>query len=414
MCVSSHQGAGRHHQSTPQDRLFPLTWPADSIHVSNLVIGDRTLSSTFWDLFPKNRRHLIGTISGSSIIEEMSANEFRQMIIECLTGRNPRIHTENWAQAKIYHGVFTGIEEMFAAGKAGDKGFISNAPKRAAEALRKHHKSTRNSRSRLQKEDIVLCQWVCNLTSKGWDNILQANPDNLVDWGNSVVASIGNVSYGDIEKNIVNMALYNASLAKKGGVKSAMGNLFESLLLYSSLTACGVRYAAAETFAATAAPCFTLNVNEGRQSDAQIKTGLAAPGKIDIDIGFIGKGNPEIIADKTQRFGNLVGGGEKPLDDTIIVVSAIPETESARLVVRQATLLGATVITMSGNNWVHDLSEALRSVGISGLREIPSDVAKARAVLDTALQTSEEIIAAIPKDLAVPTHWTGGTAQKSK
>tara|TARA_R110000787_G_scaffold179775_1_gene291828 strand:- start:9416 stop:9565 length:150 start_codon:yes stop_codon:yes gene_type:complete len=37
------------------------------------------------------------------------------------------------------------------------------------------------------------------------------------------------------------------------------------------------------------------------------------------------------------------------------LVSSIPATEKATLVVRQATLLGARVITMSGNNWVYEL-----------------------------------------------------------
>ncbi len=152
-----------------------------------------------------------------------------------------------------------------------------------------------------------------NLTSKGWDNILQANPENLLEWGASVTKTIEDVAYGDVERNIINMTIYNASLAKKGGLKSAMGNLFESLLLYSGLSACGLTYIDSENFEDLDGPCFTLDVNEGRQADAQIKTGLSSPSKIDIDIGFIGKGNPEIIADKTQRFGNLAGGEENLL-----------------------------------------------------------------------------------------------------
>ncbi len=118
--------------------------------------------SIFLDLFPENRIHLIGTLSGSSIIEEMSAQEFRGMVIKCLTGQNPRIHTENWAQAKVFHGVFSGIEEMFRGGKALDYNFIRNAPNCAADYLFKHHRADRKSAERLNKNDIILCQWVCN------------------------------------------------------------------------------------------------------------------------------------------------------------------------------------------------------------------------------------------------------------
>jgi hypothetical protein len=358
--------------------------------------------SIFFDYFPKNRRHLIGTISGNSIIDEMSSDEFHQMIRECLTGLNPRIHTENWAQAKVFHGVFTGIQEMFLKGKKIHKNFILEAPLESAKYLYKHHAS---SKQRLDNNDLILCRWLCNLTSKGWDNILQANPENLNDWACSVLESIKKVVYGDIEQNIINMVVYNASLAKKGGLKSAMGNLFEPLLLYSGLTACGLKFSSSEKFGDANAPCFTLDINENRQSDAQIKTGLTHPSKIDIDIGFIGKGNPEIIADKTQRFGNMVGGGKKPLDHTIIIVSAIPPTENATLVVRQATLLGAKVISMSGNNWVHELSESLWKIGISGLLKVPQNTSKAREMLKKDLPSSSEIIQLVPKNLDIPVHW---------
>lgn len=362
--------------------------------------------SIFFDNFPENRRHLIGTISGSSIIEEMAEDEFRQMIIECLTGRNPRIYTESWAQAKVFHGVFTAIEEMYLKGKEDEPNFILEAPLKASQYLNKHHTSQAGSSDKLNNIDIILCQWICNLTSKGWDNILQANPANLQEWANSVMDAIDKVGYGSIERNIINMTIYNASLAKKGGLKSAMGNLFEPLLLYSVLSSCGLSYVSADEFERSSGPSFTLNVNEGRQSDAQIKTGLQHPTKIDIDIGFIGKGNPEIIADKTQRFGNMLGGGEKPLAHTIIIVSSIPESESAQLVVRQATLLGAKVITMSGYNWAYLLCEELKQLGILGLLDIPSDALTAQNMLKDSLDSMSNIIKNIPRNLNVPEHWS--------
>ena len=364
------------------------------------------MASKFYRLFPDNRKHLIGTISGSSIIDEMSTDEFRTMIIECLTGRNPRIHTENWAQSRVFHGVFTGIHEMYDRGKKSDPDFITQAPQSAAECLRSHHTSTRNSPNRLIKEDMLLCQWVCNLTSKGWDNILHANSDNLTEWGKSVIDSITSVPYGGLERNIINTTIYNASLAKKGGLKSAMGNLFEPLLLYSSLSACGLKFVNAKLMGRAQGPCFTLDVNEGRQADAQIKTGIKHPSKIDIDIGFIGKGNPEIIADKTQRFGNMVGGGQNPLEHTIIIVSAIPETKRAQLVVRQAKALGAKVIPMSQNNWVQNLSVELVKLGVPGItKKIPEHPKDARKWLHHILQSSTEIVDTIPRNLEVPDHW---------
>ena len=359
------------------------------------------MASILYQLFPDNRKHLIGTLSGSSIIDEMSADEFRTMLIECLTGRNPRIHTENWAQSRVFHGVFTGIQEMYAKGKKTDAKFISEAPTRASHFLYEHHTKV----NRLIKDDILLCQWICNLTSKGWDNILQANPKNLMQWGNSVLESIQWVEHGDLETNVVNMTIYNASLAKKGGLKSAMGNLFEPLLLFTSLKACGIEFVDSTRYKSYRGSCFTLDVTEGRQADAQIRTGITNPSKVDIDIGFIGKGNPEIIADKTQRFGNLEGGGQKPLEGTIIIVSAVPETDRAQLVVRQATILGAKVVTMSGCNWIYELSTILIEYKIPGVQKIPEDIGQARSFLAKHLPSSREIINIIPRNLTVPSHW---------
>jgi hypothetical protein len=331
----------------------------------------------------------------------MSPQEFHTMIIECLTGRNPRIHTENWAQSRVFHGVFTGIQEMYANGVKNDSNFIVDAPQVAASYLKNHYER----KDRLEENDVKLCQWICNLTNKGWDNILQANSENLVSWGNTVKESVEWVQYGDLETNLVNMAIYNASLAKKGGLKSAMGNLFEPLLLFTALRACGIKFVEEEFYSSSKGPCFVLDVNEGRQSDAQIKTTLTHPSKIDIDIGFIGKGNPEIIADKTQRFGNLLGGGKKPLDGTIIIVSAVPETDGAQLVVRQATILGAKVVTMSGSNWIYELSKILIEYKIPGVLKIPEDIGLARLFLAKHLPSSEKIINIIPRNLSVPSHW---------
>ncbi len=359
------------------------------------------MPSIFYKLFPDNRKHLIGTLSGSSIIDEMSADEFRTMLIECLTGRNPRIHTENWAQSRVFHGVFTGIQEMYAKGKKNYPKFILEAPIMAARFLYEHHTKT----NRLSKEDVLLCQWICNLTSKGWDNILQGNPKNLIAWGQSVLESVQWVKHGELETNIINMTIYNASLAKKGGLKSAMGNLFEPLLLFTSLKACGIEFVDSTSYKSYRGSCFTLDVTEGRQADAQIQTGITSPSKVDIDIGFIGKGNPEIIADKTQRFGNLEGGGQKPLEGTIIIVSAVPETDRAQLVVRQATILGAKVVTMSGCNWIYELSKILIEYKIPGVQKIPEKIGQARSFLAKHLPSSQEIINIIPRNLTVPSHW---------
>mgnify|MGYP000207679377 CR=1 FL=1 len=70
-------------------------------------------------------------------------------------------------------------------------------------------------------------------------------------------------------------------------------------------------------------------------------------------------------------------------------------------------MLGAEVIQMSGHNWAHDLGKALKSVGIPGLSNISEDVDTAREELSRMLQSSEEIINTIPRNLSVPARWGG-------
>jgi hypothetical protein len=101
----------------------------------------------------------------------------------------------------------------------------------------------------------------------------------------------------------------------------------------------------------------------------------------------------------------MLGGGQNPLEHTIIIVSAIPETDRAQLVVRQAKALGAKVIPMSQNNWVYNLSVELARLGVTGVVKIPHQQQEARGALNRTLESSRDIINTIPRNLEVPVHW---------
>ena len=134
-----------------------------------------------------------------------------------------------------------------------------------------------------------------------------------------------------------------------------------------------------------------------------IHTGVEAMPKICIDIGFIGLGNPEIIADKTQRFSNIVGGGKASLVGTIIIVSSIPE-KKGRLVEKQAEMTGAIVIPMSGKNWINQLSVELRKLGVITI-PFSENLLETRRILNDTLPSSVDILTNIPRNLEPPTHW---------
>jgi hypothetical protein len=92
--------------------------------------------------------------------------------------------------------------------------------------------------------------------------------------------------------------------------------------------------------------------SEDRECDA---TAIITPGKvIRFDIGFIGKGNPEITKDKISRFSRSIEiDGKRTRSRTIIIVDRLPKKGSTE---RSAQGIGTDIVQMSHKYWPRELA----------------------------------------------------------
>ncbi|HHV13965.1 MAG TPA: CfrBI family restriction endonuclease [Clostridiales bacterium] len=227
-------------------------------------------------------------------------------------------------------------------------------------------------------EQKTLNLWLMGLTKKGLDNIVR-DESNLAIYKDSFAVSImetiadlqekfgdlsGKLSLNGVEIDLnwnvfslLCIALGSQTLSIRGSAKSMNGKLFEKLILGSLLTIIGFRYC--EVPPADIQRMDKLfwlsNMDENeREIDATVVHNGKA---ISIDIGFIGKGNPEISLDKVTRFNRykqIAGMGHEM--KTIIIVDTVAENSD---LFNKAERVDGIVLQMSQNDWAIDFSKAV-------------------------------------------------------
>lgn len=139
------------------------------------------------------------------------------------------------------------------------------------------------------------------------------------------------------------------TLTIRGSAKSMNGKMFEKLILGSLLTIMGFTYVSGppEDVSKSQKLFWLSNMDENeRETDATVVCGGKA---VSIDIGFIGKGNPEITLDKVTRFVRYKEIGRMAHDmATIIIVDTVSENSDLFHKVRQ---VGGHVLQMKHRDW---------------------------------------------------------------
>lgn len=243
-----------------------------------------------------------------------------------------------------------------------------------------HLATTILARGASTREERWLAQWLLGLTDKGFQNVLRDNPEALMKYRDRYIEVCGEAierhkkDSGELlgsltlcsgpkaELNWLAMTyLMNAigaqTLAIRGSDKSTYGKLFEKLILGSLLHILGFRHVSCPP--PELEGVFWLSSREKRrESDATL---LYRPGKaVRFDIGFIGRGNPEISLDKVTRFEREIEiGGEVHYVATIIIVDRIGPNSRIELMARE---LGACIVQMSGGYWPLDVVRELNRV----------------------------------------------------
>ncbi|MCL4258925.1 MAG: CfrBI family restriction endonuclease, partial [Anaerolineales bacterium] len=222
---------------------------------------------------------------------------------------------------------------------------------------------------KLQTQEKRIAQWLLGLTEKAFQNVLRDDSSSIAEYAKNYIKACaetvekfeseigyfkGSLNIGEqvsAQLDWLSIAfLLNTTgaqtLTTRGSEKSAYGKLFEKLVLGALLHSLGFKFV-------TDVPdnpkgIFWLSSpKEKRESDATllVKAGMG----VRFDIGFIGRGNPEITLDKVTRFENELSiGTSKWYMATFIVVDRVGEGSK---VVEIAESIQGVVVQMSGAYW---------------------------------------------------------------
>lgn len=308
------------------------------------------------------------SVSGSELVQQIGLDVVRGVVLDILRGRNLRDSTEVLTRRRIA-ALNLAMLTLFLRGSSLSDDFIANLPVLSQDIL---------SRKRVYKTERWLAQWMLGLTDKAFQNVLRDEPQALLEYRERYIRACQEVitahteEHGELQGQIhlsnglkaqINWLwmtyLLNAigaqTLAIRGSEKSAYGKLFEKLVLGALLHILGFKHILPppQEFVGV----FWLSSRgERRESDATL---LYKPGKgVRFDIGFIGRGNPEISLDKVTRFEREISFGHSIYYmATIILVDRIGANSHIETLAEE---VGGTIIQMSASYWPKQVAHVLQ------------------------------------------------------
>jgi hypothetical protein len=308
---------------------------------------------------------------GSDWVREIGLDVVRGVVLDVLTGKNLRDSTEILTRRRIA-ALNLATVNLFLQGSAISVDFVNQLPYLAADIL---------SRKRLTKSERWLAQWALGLTNKAFQNVLRDNPELIVQYRDRYIETCREVVENHIQEHgeltgilqlnsgvkaemnwLLMTYLLNTigaqTLAIRGSEKSAYGKLFEKLILGSLLHILDFKYVSSKQPEQLERVFWLSTRGERRESDATL---LYEAGKgVRFDIGFIGRGNPEISLDKVTRFERELSlGSSRWYIATIIIVDRIgPNSRIERL----ARERDGIIIQMSAGYWPQQVVRELNRV----------------------------------------------------
>lgn len=303
--------------------------------------------------------------SKQSFINREGITKIKDIVRDILTGKNIRDYTEFHTQKRLANS-YAALLKLYIDGV----GEYTGKTEKYADYVMRDYIAADNDDKR--KLDL----WLLGLTKKGLDNITR---DNIVDYQAAFSDSMDGI-VKDLEKDfgpvtgfiemngkkmdldwnvlaLMLMATGAQTLTIRGSEKSTNGKLFEKLILGSLLSIMGFRY--------SKKPPAKINEEEKvfwlshmDENEREIDATAVYHGKaVNIDIGFIGKGNPEITLDKVSRFGlqKEIGGISHEMR-TIIIVDTVAAGSD---LINKAKLLHGHVFQMKNEDWTVAFAKVL-------------------------------------------------------
>jgi len=335
-----------------------------------------------YSLLPASSESLLSS-KGKDFVERIGIDVLHEVVYNVLCGRNLRDSTEMITRRRI--GMLNAATFiMFLKGMSREKNFAKRLPELAADELKSSKK----------KEVRWVNEWLLGLTDKAFQNVLRDKATEIDRYAKKYAKEIEEiVAYCDKEhgeiKGIVEFrngqkveidwsfivqllgTVGAQTLAIRGSEKSTYGKLFERLILGSMLTMLGFKLIQRDNISTFNRVFWLSERQEKRESDA---TALITAGRgVRFDIGFIGRGNPEISLDKVSRFEREIElGRQRFYMATFILVDRVGEGSR---IVELAKRVDGTIVQMSMSFWPKLVAITLRDkLGYdSELASIPDD-----------------------------------------
>lgn len=313
--------------------------------------------------FPATARELI-TVSRQDLMEVLGPEVLGGVVGGVLLGENIRDVTEPLTKRRLHILNAALLATHLRLRREGAS--LDSVLRRARQELL--------NRSRTDADGRKALRWLLGLTKKQVDNVLRSDDRAWHEYVSGLTEGLREAgewsdgTFGETDLKLsdeevewewilaVMMSAGAQTLGTRGAEKSLYGKLFERLILFAALRILGFQYDARQSLQDRS---FWLSSHgEKRESDATAvwKRGEA----VRFDIGFIGRGNPEISLDKVSRFERMSELGQLPFRiHTFIIVDTVADGSS---IVEIAKEMDGTIIQMSANNWLRTLGEQLEEV----------------------------------------------------
>ncbi len=308
---------------------------------------------------------------GIDFFRRVGVDAVREVVFNILIGKNLRDSTEFLTRRRLT-ALNAAMIVLFMEGASKIENFPEELSAIATASLQ---------RGRLPKSERWLSYWSLGLTHKGFQNVLRDEAQDLDAYRDKYVEACQEIiaaserTYGRLQGSIeldggtkANLdwafLLYLLSsigaqtLTIRGSEKSTYGKLFEGLVLGALLHILGFNLVPPDRPRQFRREFWLSSRRQRRESDATL---LYERGKgVRFDIGFIGRGNPEITLDKVSRFERQMEfGRSRWYMATIVIVDRIGADSR---IVDLAREIDATVIQMSGSFWPRQVAQEFKRV----------------------------------------------------
>lgn len=318
------------------------------------------------DLSPETVQLLRGR--GADVAAKLGEETMRSVVLDVLSGKNIRTSTEFLTRRRLALLNAATLALLFRA-TAADPSAPKRIPGFAAESLRE----------RRSVEHTSFAQWFLGITGKAAQNVLRDDKESLSSYLKQYQSTLataakdaeaqhgvlsGGVKLGKSESIemgwdlalLVLTAVGAQTLTIRGSEKSLYGKLFEPVVLGTVLQILGFKLIAGEPRKPEEKVFWFTSKVEKRESDATLI--VSAEKGVRFDIGFIGRGNPEITLDKVSRFERQTElAGRKVLLAPVIIVDTVG---AGSQLPEKAREMGGRVIQMSLSYWPKTLATVLR------------------------------------------------------